>query len=162
MLQMPDAAMLETMTWWGLAGAAIALGGWAVAWLADRRSPFAGPRQSPTVEVLGFTPPGENEHDWTSPRSAARLAVAGAFGGALLSWIIAAPDELDDRLQLGMELAVVAAAALVLLRTMRDIPAVGEAPPDDPDATLAVRVRNAALKLAASAFMLAMLWFSLD
>ena len=53
-------------------------------------------------------------------------------------------------------------AAFVLVRTLRDIPVVGEAPPDDPDQTLPVRVRNAAYKLGAAAFMLALVWFTLD
>lgn len=110
----------------------------------------------------GFKPPGSEETDWTSPRAAPRLAAFGALGGAVIGWIISLPDGLDSRLELGAELFGLAAAGLVLMRTMRDMPAVGEAPPDDPEQDFRTRVRNAALKLGGAALMLGFVWLTLD
>jgi hypothetical protein len=158
---MPVAATLEAMAWWAAVGAGLGLGGWLFGWIAERGAAFgdARPADLPEVEVPGFKSPGEDERAWVTPRGALRLAVGGAVGGALMGWVIESPEGFDERLQLGLELAAVAVAAVVLVRTLDDIPAVGEAPPGDPDESHPVRIRNAVLKLMGAVFMFGLVSF---
>jgi hypothetical protein len=150
---MPDAATLETMAWWAGTCALVALGGWGIARIANSRSPFAGPRdrEPPPVEVPGYTPPGADDDRWTTLRSGLRYTLAGAFGGAMMGWLTATPESLDPGLDFLFETLGVVAAAIMLIRVMRDRPAVGEAPPDDPDDTVAARLPGAILQLTAAA-----------
>lgn len=161
---MPDAATLGQMAMWAGGGALTVFFGWALARIGDSRSPFAGPRveKPPPMDIPGYEPPDDEHDDWTTLRAGLQFTALGALGGALIGWGLTQPDLPDDRFQLGVEVLAVCAAAFVLARTMQDIPAVGEAPPDDPDKAHSARVRNALLKLGAAAFMLAMVWLTLD
>lgn len=161
---MPDAATLGQMAVWAGGGALTVFFGWALARIGDGCSPFAGLRaeEPPPVDIPGYEPPEGEHDDWTTLGAGLWFTVWGALIGALIGWAQAQPDLPDDRFQLGMEVLAVCAAAFVLARTMQDIPAVGEAPPDDPDKAHSARVRNALLKLGAAAFMLAVVWLTLD
>jgi hypothetical protein len=153
------------MAWWAGAGAAVGLGSWAITFIVnyreDRVPRWSSACDRPGIEVPGYHP-DEEENRFAAPGMALQLPLVGALGGAALGWFMSLSESVDPGLQLAIELVAFTAAAFVLVRTMRDIPAVGEAPPDDPDKRVAVRVRNAALKLAATGFMLAMMWLTLN
>ena len=158
---LPDQATLAAMPSWAAIGAAIGLGAWIFNRIAERNMRFGREDSSslPAVEVPGAEL--DKEPDWTSPKLALKLTMAGALVGAFVAWPIAAPLEDHDKFELLAAAFGLFAAMVALTRLLRDRTAVGEAPPEDPENTVARRLPGVALDVAFAVFMLAVAWFAL-
>jgi hypothetical protein len=91
----------------------------------------------------------------------ARAGRLGRAGGSFFGWLTARPSGPDSGLRLAQEAIAFGVAAFVLVRVVRDIPAVGEAPPDDPELAHTTRVRRELGKLAVAGLLLAVTWLML-
>lgn len=162
--QLSDQAR-AAVAWWAGLGAAVGFGGWLINFVVNyHRRP---PRRAQSCDRPGVEVPGHKGDDGgraglMSPQAAVGVALVGAVAGGLIGLGIDGPEGLNDRLELLGQLLAVASAAFVLTRIMRDTRPVGEAPPEDPDGTLAARLPWAVVQLALAAFMLALVWFTLD
>ena len=152
----PDAATIEAMKAWAAAGAALGFGALLPKWLAAHGS--RGAAIEPAPHIPGA--PGANEAV-PAPWSASGLGAAafGALLGAMGAWGWYGGSSAQHAIGLAMACLGVPAALWQVRRVQRDGPAVGEPPPDDPDAAPSVLLQKALAGLGFAALGLVMAIF---
>jgi len=152
----PDAATIEAMKAWAAAGAALGFGALLPKWLAAHG--WRGAPIEPAPHIPGA--PGADKAapaPWSAPGLGA--ATLGAFLGAMGAWGWYGGSSAQHAIGLAMACLGVPAALWQVLRVQRDGPAVGEPPPDDPDAAPSVLLQKALAGLGFAALGLVMAIF---
>ena len=152
----PDAATIEAMKAWAIAGAALGFGTLLPKWLAAHG--WRGAPSEPTLHIPGA--PGADKAapaPWSAPGLG--TATLGAFLGAMGAWGWYGGPSAQHAIGLAMACLGVPAALWQVLRVQRDGPAVGEPPPDDPDEAPSVLLFRALAGLGFAALGLVMAIF---
>lgn len=138
---LPDQATLEMMALWAAAGATTGFGSVFARWLL-KPGVFGNIEYEPPLHIPGAPQPESPlPRPWSM--AGARAAAAGAAVGALMAWGWYGPEDTQVRLGVLLALAGLARSLWYVVHTLRDVPAIGEPPPDDPDKTVAARMPGA-------------------
>jgi hypothetical protein len=138
---MPDAATLEAMQLWAMAGAGLGIGVVAVKWLTRPGVFGPGVNEEP-LHIPGAPLPARlPPPPWSL--SGLRAAAFGAALGGMLCWSFNTPDEVQQKVGVAFAILGVLQSVWALLRTMHDLPVVGEPPPEDPRDTVKLRLPGA-------------------
>jgi len=137
LLPMPDPATQDAMIRWAVGGAVLGFGSILVQWFVKRVL-----RRAPADLALHIPGAPQVSDPTPAPWSPAGLwaAIVLAVIGAMGAWGWYGSELAQQRLGLILATVGVLQAVWQLLHVVRDIPAVGEPPPDDPDKTVAARM----------------------
>ena len=138
---LPTAATLEVVPYWAVGGAALGFGAILVQWLI-KPGVFGDIVREPPRHIPGAPKPDDPARSPWGPAGLGAAAL-GAAVAALWAWGWYGPEEEMRGIGVFVALVGVGQSLRQLLRTVRDVPAVGEAPPADPEDSVATRLRKA-------------------